>query len=205
MNLYTDDELVQKVKQGDSRAFDLIVLKYNSRIERCIFKLVKDTEATKDLTQDTFLNAYNAMHNFRGDSKLYTWLYSIARNASMNYLTSETKKRKIFLSIDLNNSDAGETHDIKFKNHIDELSPETYMLCDELVANINNTISGLNSRMRDTFLLRCEEEMSYEDIATTLNIPLGTAKSRVSKVRDAIDKNLDMDNDRIRNRSSKAK
>lgn len=180
-----DQQLVKRVQNGDKRAFDLLVLKYQHRILGLVVRFVHDPHEAQDVTQEAFIKAYRALANFRGDSAFYTWLYRIAINTAKNYLVARNRRPP---SSDVDSNDAefydGE-HGLK-----DMASPERLMLRDEIDDTVQHSIKQLPEDLRRALTLREFEGLSYEDIANVMQCPVGTVRSRIFRAREAVDKAL---------------
>lgn len=178
----TDQQLVARVQKGDSRAFDLLVLKYQHKIFGLISRYVRDADEVQDVAQEAFIKAYKALPNFRGDSAFYTWLYRIAINTAKNYLVSRSRRPP--------GSDV-ELEDAEYLEGGDGLreieNPENALLGAELKAVVEGAISALPEDLRTAITLREFEGMSYEDIADIMDCPIGTVRSRIFRAREAID------------------
>ena len=181
----SDKALVQRVKQGDRSAFDLLVAKYQHKILNLIMRYVKDPSEAMDVAQEAFLKAYRAVPSFRGDSAFYTWLYRIAINTAKNHLVA-ARRRPTSLDFDLSDSESFEP----FAALRDVDSPERLALTDEIGEVINQAVEALPDELRTAILLREIEGMSYEEIAQTMECPVGTVRSRIFRAREAIDKKL---------------
>lgn len=181
----TDQELVKRVQQGDKRAFDLLVLKYQHKIAAIISRFVKDSAEVHDVSQEAFIKAYRALGNFRGDSAFYTWIYRIAINTAKNYLVSKGRRPP---SSDVDIDDA------EFYTGADGLrditTPESEAMRDELEDVVNRAIRDLPEDLRTAVTLREMEGMSYEEIAEVMDCPVGTVRSRIFRAREAIDKQI---------------
>ncbi len=180
-----DQQLVERVQRGDKRAFDLLVLKYQHKILGLIVRFVHDAQEAQDVAQEAFIKAYRALGNFRGDSAFYTWLYRIAINTAKNHLVARGRRPP---DSDVTAEDAeffeGD-HALK-----DIESPERAMLRDEIEATVHQTIQQLPEDLRTALTQREFEGLSYEDIATVMQCPVGTVRSRIFRAREAIDKAL---------------
>lgn len=181
----SDQALVQRVKQGDRSAFDLLVVKYQHKILNLIMRYVKDPSEAMDVAQEAFIKAYRAVPGFRGDSAFYTWLYRIAINTAKNHLVA-VRRRPMNLDFDLRDSESFEP----FAALRDGDSPEHLALTDEIGEVINKAIGDLPDELRTAILLREIEGLSYEEIAETMECPVGTVRSRIFRAREAIDKKI---------------
>lgn len=181
----SDQVLVERVKQGDKRAFDLLVLKYQHKIVNLVMRYVRDPSEAQDVTQEAFLKAYRAIPRFRGDSAFYTWLYRIAINTAKNHLVSMSR-RPIEYNLDLQDS---EQNSISNKLRDDD-SPEGLLLRDELRQTMEDCVAALPEELRLAITLREAEGLSYEEIAQTMDCPVGTVRSRIFRAREAIDKSI---------------
>ena len=180
-----DAQLVERVKLGDVRAFEMLVLKYQRRIERLIGRLVRDADLVQDIAQETFLRAYRALPQFRGESAFYTWLYRIAVNAAKKSLMDMKRDPLGMVS-----SVAGDGEDDQDSRAESELSdaetPEALLATKEIAAAVNSAVEALSEDLRTAITLREIEGLSYEEIAEVMNCPIGTVRSRIFRARDAI-------------------
>jgi RNA polymerase sigma-70 factor (ECF subfamily) len=181
----TDHQLVLRVQKGDKRAFDLLVLKYQYKLQAIVSRFVRDTDEVADVTQEAFIKAYRALPKFRGDSQFYTWLYRIAINTAKNYLVSKSRRPS---STDIDVADAEQFADNE--KLIDETSPEDFMMTQELAQVIKDSLSQLPEDLRTALTLREFEGMSYEEIAAVMGCPVGTVRSRIFRAREFIDKHV---------------
>lgn len=184
-NLQIDQELVLRVQRGDKVAFDRLVLKYQHKIIQLVNRYVRNPSEAQDVAQETFLKAYRALPNFRGDSAFYTWLYRIAINTAKNYLVFRMR-RGLDYQVDIQESEKFDAS-LYLKN-LD--TPDKLLIKDEIIATISLAVDELPEEMRIAILLREFDAMSYEDIAATMECPVGTVRSRISRAREAIDKKL---------------
>ena len=181
-----DQALVERVQQGDKKAFDLLVLKYQLRVSKLVARFLRNPSDVPDVVQDTFIKAYRALPNFRGDSAFYTWIYRIAINTAKNHLVSMGRKSPAH-SIDIQDAeDYGASDWLK-----EYASPEREALAGEIQENINQAVSHLPADLREAIMLREMEGLSYEDIATAMDCPIGTVRSRIFRAREAIDEKLE--------------
>ncbi|MDK8464681.1 RNA polymerase sigma factor RpoE [Marinobacter sp. SS13-12] len=180
----TDLQLVRKVRHGDRPAFDLLVVKYQSRVASIISRYVYDSQEVMDLTQETFVKAYRAIDRFRGDSAFYTWLYRIAVNTAKNFLESRGRRPQ-------GSADAVEAENFDDGSRLRDIaSPEKLLQRDQLQEALRVAIGNLPEELRSAFLLREYDGLSYEDIAGILECPIGTVRSRIFRARDAVDRHL---------------
>lgn len=180
----TDMELVQRTIAGDQRAYGLLVLKYQRRIQRLIGRMVRDVDLVEDISQETFIRAYRALHQFRGDAQFYTWLYRIAVNTAKRFLL-ELKHDPTVSESFLANDDEDETSRKKNEPTSDE-GPESILAAKEIAAVVNAAMDALPDDLRQAVALREIEGLSYEEIAVAMNCPVGTVRSRIFRAREAI-------------------
>lgn len=180
-----DQLLVERVQKGDKRAFDLLINKYQHRIVSLVSRYVSDPHEAMDVAQESFIKAYRAIDRFRGDSAFYTWLYRIAINTAKNWLVA--RKRRPPAS-DIDAADA-EQYDIESRLK-EQGTPENELLREEIKTTVYDTIAALPDDLRTAIMLREIEGMSYEDIAVTMDCPIGTVRSRIFRAREAIDEKL---------------
>ncbi|MCF6249945.1 MAG: RNA polymerase sigma factor RpoE [Methylococcaceae bacterium] len=184
-NAELDKELVLRVQQGDKSAYDLLVIKYQHRIIQLVNRYVKDPSEAQDVAQEAFIKAYRALGNFRGESAFYTWLYRIAINTAKNYLVSRSRRHSDY-HVDV--QDAEQVENAPQLKAME--TPEYLLINDEIVAVINSAIEKLPEEMKIAIMLREFEGMSYEEIAQTMDCPVGTVRSRIFRAREAIDEKL---------------
>jgi RNA polymerase sigma-70 factor (ECF subfamily) len=180
-----DQRLVVKVQKGDKTAFDVLVLKYQHKVIKVIMRYVRDPSEAMDVAQEAFLKAYRAMPRFRGDSAFYTWLYRIAINTAKNHLVAARRRP---LDYDLDPQDPDQ-YDMQGRLS-DGDTPEGLVLSEEIKDTVNRAIQNLPEDLRTAIILREVEGMSYEEIAQTMECPVGTVRSRIFRAREAIDKKL---------------
>ena len=184
-NESTDKELVKRVQKGDKGAFDLLVLKYEHKIVNLVMRYVRDPELALDISQEAFIKAYRALPRFRGDSAFYTWLYRIAVNTAKNYLAAQ-RRRPADVELDLQDPEQYGLH-AKLK---ETDTPEGVALGMELQETLERAIQALPDDLRTAIILRELDGMSYEEIAQTMDCPVGTVRSRIFRARDAIGKKV---------------
>jgi RNA polymerase sigma-70 factor (ECF subfamily) len=180
-----DAPLVARAQQGDVRAFEMLVVKYQRRVERLIGRMVRDADLVQDLAQESFIRAYRALPQFRGEAAFYTWLYRIAVNTAKKALVDMKREPLLFDSA----RSVGEDDDETSRNQ-SELSdgetPEALLASKEIAAAVNAAIEALTEDLRQAITLREIEGLSYEEIAEAMNCPIGTVRSRIFRARDAI-------------------
>ena len=184
-NESTDKELVKRVQKGDKGAFDLLVLKYEHKIVNLVMRYVRDPEQALDISQEAFIKAYRALPRFRGDSAFYTWLYRIAVNTAKNYLAAQ-RRRPMDIELDMQDPDQYGLH-AKLK---ETDTPEAIALSQEMQDTLERAIEALPDDLRTAIILRELDGMSYEEIAQTMDCPVGTVRSRIFRARDAIAKKV---------------
>lgn len=181
-----DAKLVVRVQNGDKRAFDLLVLKYQRRVMRLLSRLINNHSDIEDVAQETFIKAYRALPNFRGDSAFYTWLYRIAINTANNWLTSQQRRPQ---TMDLVKNQENETF-----NPIDSLTdvntPDALLASQQIAQTVNQALQELPPDLRTAITLREIEGLSYAEIAQTMDCPVGTIRSRIFRARDFINTKL---------------
>src|ERR1700722_7405623 len=184
-DLDLDHALVERVQKGDQRAFDLLVRKYQHKIVAVISRYISDWSECQDVAQEAFIRAYRAMANFRGDSQFYTWMYKIAINTAKNYLVSQGRRPP--------------TDDISIEDAVlldggtrlkERATPERELLRQEIEQTVFDTVESLPEDLKVAITLREVDGLSYEEIAQTMNCPIGTVRSRIFRARDAIDQKL---------------
>ncbi len=181
----TDKQLVARVKKGDKRAFDLLVLKYQYKVQAIVSRYINDREEVNDIVQEAFIKAYRAIGNFRGESQFYTWLYRIAVNTAKNYLVSRSRRPPA------SDIDAEEAEYFTGSDRLKDVdTPENIVYRDELEAVVNEAIKNLPEDLRSAVTLREFEGLSYEDIAAIMECPVGTVRSRIFRARESIDQQV---------------
>ena len=180
-----DLELVRRVQRGDSAAFDLLVRKYQHRIVGLIGRYVSDWSECQDVAQDTFIRAYRAIGNFRGDAQFYTWLHRIAVNTAKNHLVAHNRRPP---TDDIDAADA-EQYDLGSRLR-DGDTPEHELLRQEMEQTVMRAVEALPEELRTAITLREMDGLSYEDIAQKMGCPIGTVRSRIFRAREAIDAGL---------------
>jgi RNA polymerase sigma-70 factor, ECF subfamily len=178
--------LVERTVAGDQRAFELLVLKYQRRIERLIGRMVRDTDLVEDIAQETFIRAYRALAQFRGEAQFYTWLYRIAVNTAKKALV-DLKRDPLISESALRGGGEGEDETSAVENELTTAeTPETVLAAKEIAAAVNSAMESLPNELRQAVTLREIEGLSYEEIAEVMNCPIGTVRSRIFRAREAI-------------------
>lgn len=181
----TDQALVLRVQAGDNRAFDLLVRKYQHKLISVISRYIHDWSEAQDVAQDSFIRAYRALGNFRGDSQFYTWLYKIAVNTAKNHLVAQKRRPP---TDDIDAEDA-----VHFGSGVhlrDAGTPEHELMRQEIEQTVMQTVQALPEELRTAITLREVDGLSYEEIAEAMECPIGTVRSRIFRARDAIDQKL---------------
>jgi RNA polymerase sigma-70 factor (ECF subfamily) len=185
-NREIDQELVERAQRGDKQAFGMLVDKYQRKLGRLLSRLIRDQAEIEDVVQESFIKAYRALPNFRGDSAFYTWLYRIGINTAKNYLVSMGRRPQVSNDIEIedaeNFEDAGELRTME--------TPETELMTKEIAQTVNDTVEGLPEELRTAITLREIEGLSYEEIATLMDCPIGTVRSRIFRARETIAQKL---------------
>jgi RNA polymerase sigma-70 factor (ECF subfamily) len=182
----SDLSLVQRVQRGDKGAFDVLVLKYQHKVVKLVMRYVRNPAEAEDIAQDAFIKAYRALPQFRGDSAFYTWLYRIAINTAKNAVVARDRNPVDF---DLDMTNTEESYEMQGRLK-DSETPEALVLTDEIRTTVNAAIANLPDDLRTAIVLRELEGLSYEEIAATMDCPVGTVRSRIFRAREAIDSRL---------------
>ncbi len=185
-----DKALVARARKGDRRAFDLLVLKYQHRVQRLIARYIRDPEQVFDLAQETFIKAYRALERFRGDSAFYTWIYRIAVNTAKNQLASDARGGYM-VSLNSGGSDESDEPMMEPEALRDGGTPDALAATAELKAAIDRAISDLPEDLRTALTLREMEGLSYDEIAAVMDCPIGTVRSRIFRAREAIEQSIE--------------
>jgi RNA polymerase sigma-70 factor (ECF subfamily) len=181
-----DAPLIERVKAGDVKAFEMLVVKYRRRIERLIGRMVRDVDLVPDITQETFIRAYRAIPQFRGESAFYTWLYRIAVNTAKKSLL-ELKRDPLVTESARASRDDDDDGSSRVENELtDGETPESVLASKQIAAAVNFAIEALSDDLRQAITLREIEGLSYEEIAELMNCPIGTVRSRIFRAREAI-------------------
>jgi RNA polymerase sigma-70 factor (ECF subfamily) len=190
MSTDTDVQLVERAKRGEVHAFEMLVVKYQRRIERLIGRLVRDTDLVADVAQETFIRAYRALPQFRGESAFYTWLYRIAVNTAKKTLV-DLKRDPLITESALAAARQDDEETSRPEHELsDGETPEAVLASREIAATVNAAIEALPDDLRQAILLREVEGLSYDEIAAVMACPIGTVRSRIFRAREAIAERL---------------
>jgi RNA polymerase sigma-70 factor (ECF subfamily) len=177
-----DQQLVERAQRGDKRAFDLLVAKYQRKLGRLLSRFIRDPAEVEDVAQEAFIKAYRALPSFRGDSAFYTWLYRIGINTAKNYLVALGRRAPTVTEF---NSDEAESFE-DGEQLRDISTPESMLMSKEIGSTVNAAMEDLPEDLRTAITLREIEGLSYEEIASIMNCPIGTVRSRIFRAREAI-------------------
>jgi RNA polymerase sigma-70 factor (ECF subfamily) len=181
-----DQQLVERAQRGDKQAFELLVSKYQRKLARLLSRFIRDATEVEDVTQEAFIKAYRALPTFRGDSAFYTWLYRIGINTAKNYLVAMGRRAPTTTDFDSEDAESFEDGD----QLRDLNTPENQMMSRQVAETVNQTLEQLPEELRTAITLREIEGLSYEDIASIMNCPIGTVRSRIFRAREAIAERL---------------
>lgn len=184
----SDALLVERTVAGDTKAFELLVIKYERRVQRLIGRMVRDVDLVEDIAQETFIRAYRALAQFRGDAQFYTWLYRIAVNTAKKSLL-DLKRDPTVPENSFKSADGDETSPLENELTTFE-TPEAVLASKEIAAMVNSAIDALPEELREAITLREIEGLSYEEIAEFMNCPIGTVRSRIFRAREAISQKI---------------
>jgi RNA polymerase sigma-70 factor, ECF subfamily len=181
-----DQALVERAQRGDKHAFELLVAKYQRKLGRLLSRFIRDPAEVEDVAQEAFIKAYRALPSFRGDSAFYTWLYRIGINTAKNYLVAMGRRAPTTTQFD-----SEEAENFEDGDQLRDLNtPEAELMTKQIGATVNQTLEALPEELRTAITLREIEGMSYEDIATVMNCPIGTVRSRIFRARETIAEKL---------------
>ena len=181
-----DWQLVERVQRGDKRAFDLLVAKYQRKLFRLLSRLIRDQAEIEDVAQESFIKAYRALPNFRGESAFYTWLYRIAINTAKNYLVAQGRRAPTRTETEIEDAENFEYGD----SLRTEDTPDRMLLSKQVAEAVNRAIERLPEDLRTAIVLRELEGLSYDEIAASMNCPIGTVRSRIFRAREAVAEEL---------------
>jgi len=177
-----DQQLVERAQRGDKRAFDLLVAKYQRKLGRLLSRFIRDPAEVEDVAQEAFIKAYRALPSFRGDSAFYTWLYRIGINTAKNYLVALGRRAPTVTEFDADEAESFEDGE----QLRDINTPESMLMSKEIGSTVNAAMEDLPEDLRTAITLREIEGLSYEEIASIMNCPIGTVRSRIFRAREAI-------------------
>ena len=181
-----DQQLVERVQRGDKQAFGLLVAKYQRKLARLLSRLIRDPAEVEDVAQETFIKAYRALPSFRGDSAFYTWLYRIGINTAKNFLVSQGRRAPTSTDFDSEEAETFEDGD----QLRDINTPERLMMTRQIGDTVNTAMEALPEELKTAIVLREIEGLSYDEIATIMDCPIGTVRSRIFRAREAISEKL---------------
>lgn len=181
-----DQQLVERVQRGDKQAFGLLVAKYQRKLARLLSRLIRDSAEVEDVAQETFIKAYRALPSFRGDSAFYTWLYRIGINTAKNYLVSQGRRAPT--STDFDSEEAETFEDGEQLRDIN--TPERLLMTKQIGSTVDAAMEALPDELRTAIVLREIEGLSYDEIASIMDCPIGTVRSRIFRAREAISEKL---------------
>lgn len=181
----TDQQLVERTVAGDARAYELLVIKYRRRIERLIGRMVRDPDLVQDVAQETFLRAWRALHQFRGEAQFYTWLYRIAVNTAKKTLV-ELRRDPVITESSLRGADDEDETSTPQNEPTGSDTPEAELAAREIARAVNAAVDALPEDLRQAITLREMDGLSYDEIAEIMNCPIGTVRSRIFRAREAI-------------------
>lgn len=185
-----DALLVERVRRGDARAFEMLVVKYRRRVERLVARILRDPDLVPDVTQETFVRAWRGLANFRGESAFYTWLYRIAVNTARKSLADSRRDPVVTDSALRANDDDGDETSRAADALSDVETPEAVLASREIARAVNAAVQDLSEDLRQAVTLREIEGLSYEEIAQVMDCPIGTVRSRIYRAREAIAQRL---------------
>ena len=184
----SDAQLVERTVAGDQKAFELLVIKYERRIQRLIGRMVRDVDLVEDIAQETFIRAYRALAQFRGDAQFYTWLYRIAVNTAKKFLM-DLKRNPTVSENFFKLADDDETSPVENELTSPE-TPDAVLASKEIAEMVNSAMDALPEELRQAITLREIEGLTYDEIADAMNCPIGTVRSRIFRAREAISQKI---------------
>lgn len=180
----SDEQLVARAQTGDDRAFELLVRKYQHKVAKLAARYVDQAEAA-DVAQEAFIRAHRALPGFKGDSAFYTWLYRISINTAKNHLVARSR-RPASQDVDVADAEAYGHTDLFSERD----TPEALLESEEIRDTVVTSIRELPEDLRTAIMLRELEGMSYDEIAQSMDCPVGTVRSRIYRARAAIEEKL---------------
>jgi len=181
-----DQQLVDRAQRGDKKAFELLVSKYQRKLARLLSRFIRDQAEVEDVAQEAFIKAYRALPSFRGESAFYTWLYRIGINTAKNYLVAIGRRAPTTTEFDSEDAENFEDGD----QLRDVNTPENELMSKQIAQTVNDTMEALPEELRTAIVLREIDGLSYEEIATVMNCPIGTVRSRIFRARETIAERL---------------
>jgi len=181
-----DQQLVERAQRGDKKAFELLEAKYQRKLARLLSRFIRDPAEVEDVAQDAFIKAYRALPSFRGESAFYTWLYRIGINTAKNYLVALGRRAPTATEFDSEDAENFENGD----QLRDVDTPENELMSKQIAQTVNDTMEALPEELRTAIVLREIDGLSYEEIATVMNCPIGTVRSRIFRARETIAERL---------------
>ena len=181
-----DQQLVERAQRGDKSAFELLVAKYQRKLARLLSRFIRDPAEVEDVAQEAFIKAYRALPSFRGESAFYTWLYRIGINTAKNYLVAMGRRAPTTTEFDSEDAENFEDGD----QLRDVNTPENELMSKQIAQTVNDTMEALPEELRTAIVLREIDGLSYEEIATVMNCPIGTVRSRIFRAREAVAEKL---------------
>jgi len=181
-----DQQLVERAQRGDKSAFELLVAKYQRKLARLLSRFIRDPAEVEDVAQEAFIKAYRALPSFRGESAFYTWLYRIGINTAKNYLVAMGRRAPTTTEFDSEDAENFEDGD----QLRDVNTPENELMSKQIAQTVNDTMEALPEELRTAIVLREIDGLSYEEIATVMNCPIGTVRSRIFRARETIGERL---------------
>lgn len=181
-----DQLLVERVQRGDKQAFGLLVAKYQRKLMRLLSRLIRDPAEAEDVAQETFIKAYRALGSFRGESAFYTWLYRIGVNTAKNHLVSQGRRAPTSTEFDSEEAEGFE----EGEQLRDINTPERLLMTKQIGQTVEEAMAALPEELRTAIVLREIDGLAYEEIATVMDCPIGTVRSRIFRAREAIAQRL---------------
>jgi RNA polymerase sigma-70 factor (ECF subfamily) len=181
-----DQQLVERAQRGEKAAFELLVAKYQRKLVRLLSRFIRDPTEVEDVAQEAFIKAYRALPSFRGDSAFYTWLYRIGINTAKNYLVAMGRRAPTVTETEGPDGEGSE----ESGQVPDYNTPENELMSRQIAETVNRAVEDLPEELRTAITLRELEGLSYEEIASMMNCPIGTVRSRIFRAREAIAEKL---------------
>lgn len=173
-----EEQWIEQAKQGDTQAFEQLVLKYQDKIYTLAVRMVRDREEASDLAQEAFLRAWQNLGSFQGNSSFGTWLHRLATNVCLDYLRKQTRRQEIATAVSLDDETAGWMEPADFSQ-----DPQRKIEEEQLQQAVSKGLEKLPEHHRRPLVMREVAGLSYQEIAGALNVDLGTVKSRIARAR----------------------